>query len=205
MAATSPYLLRLRERTAWLALKRQIVLGLVGGWLLLLIGGFRYFYEVRARGPVAIALVAAGCVLFGMGLVWPQGLAGAERGVRAGTSWIGKSILLAFLSLTYFVVITPVGLAWRALRGSHPFYAWTGDPPAGMEGWVPKSVVDDARAASAEAGLRRLATQPFFVVGYFVRNGHFMLLPVVVFLLVAGLVLYFVKSSALAPFIYTLF
>ena len=43
------------------------------------------------------------------------------------------------------------------------------------------------------------------MIGYFVRNGHFMLLPVVVFLLVAGLVLYFVKTSALAPFIYTLF
>ncbi len=205
MAATSPYLIRLRERSAWLALKRQIVLGLVGGWLLLLIGGFRYFYEVHARGPVAIALLVAGGVLLAMGLAWPQGLAGVERGVRAATGWIGKGVLMAFLSVTYFAVITPVGLLWRAARGSHPFYAWTDRPPAAMEGWVPKSVVDDARAASAEAGIRRLATQPFFVVGYFVRNGHFMLLPVVVFLLVAGLVLYFVKTSALAPFIYTLF
>ena len=202
---TSPYLIRLRERTAWLALKRQIVLGLVGGWLLLLIGAFRFFYEVHARSATAIAVLVAGGALFGMGLLWPQGLAGVERGVRAGTSWIGKTVLMAFLSLTYFAVITPVGLVWRALRGSHPFYAWTTSPPAAMEGWVPKSVVDDARAASAEAGIRRLVTQPFFVVGYFVRNGQFMLLPVVVFLLVAGLVLYFVKTSALAPFIYTLF
>jgi len=205
MAATSPYLIRLRERTAWLALKRQIVLGLVGGWLLLLIGAFRYFYEVHARGATAIGLLVAGCALFGMGLLWPQGLAGVERGVRAGTGWIGKGVLMAFLSLTYFAVITPVGLVWRAARGSHPFYAWKANPPAAMEGWVPKAVVDDARAASAEAGIRRLALQPVFVVGYFVRNGHFMLLPVVVFLLVAGLVLYFVKTSALAPFIYTLF
>ena len=203
MAAS--YLGRLRERTAWLALKRQIVLGLVGGWLLLLIGGFRYYYALHATKPASIALLAAGGVLFGMGLLWPQGLAPVERGVRAGTGWIGKTILMAFLSLTYFVVITPVGFVWRATRGTHPFYTWKTVPPSGMEGWVPKSVVDDARDASAEAGVRRLATQPFFVIGYFVRNGHFMLLPVVVFLLIAGLVLYFVKSSALAPFIYTLF
>lgn len=201
----SSYLTRLRERTAWLALKRQIVLGLVGGWLLLLLGGFRLLYAVNARQATSIALLSAGGVLFALGLLWPQGLAGFERGIRAATGWIGKTILMAFLSLTYFVVITPVGLVWRAVRGTHPFYAWTTDPPAAMEGWVPKPVVDDARDASSEAGMRRLATQPFFVIGYFVRNGHFMLLPVVVFLLVAGLVLYFVKTSALAPFIYTLF
>ena len=202
---TSPYLVRLRERTEALALKRQIVLGLVGGWLLLLIGGFRYYYALRATKPAAIALLVVGGILFGLGLLWPRGLAPVERGVRAGTSWIGKTVLMAFLSLTYFAVITPVGLIWRAVRGSHPFYAWKTTPPADLEGWVPKRVVDDARDASVEAGMRRLATQPFFVIGYFVRNGHFMLLPVVVFLLVAGLVLYFVKSSALAPFIYTLF
>jgi hypothetical protein len=161
----STYLGRLRERTAWLALKRQIVLGLVGGWLLLLIGAFRYYYALHATKPASIALMVAGGILFALGLLWPQGLAPVERGVRAATGWIGKTILMAFLSLTYLVVITPVGLVWRTTRGS----------------------------------------QPFFVVGYFVRNGHFMLLPVLVFLLVAGLVLYFVKSSALAPFIYTLF
>ena len=202
---TSPYLIRLRERTALLALKRQIVLGLVGGWLLLLIGSFRLVYAVQARSAAAIAMLVAGGLLFGLGLLWPQGLAPVERGVRAGTGWIGKAVLMTFLSLTYFAVITPVGLLWRATRGAHPFYAWKTVPPADLEGWVAKRVVDDARDASAEAGMRRLVTQPFFVIGYFVRNGHFMLLPVLVFLLVAGLVLYFVKSSALAPFIYTLF
>ena len=53
--------------------------------------------------------------------------------------------------------------------------------------------------------MRGLSSQIFVVVGYFIRNGHFVLVPVVVFLLLAGLVLFFVKSSALAPFIYTLF
>ena len=91
------------------------------------------------------------------------------------------------------------------LRGADPFYAWTGEAPAVTQGWVPKSVVDDRRSASSEAAMRPLSSQLFVVIGYFLRNGHFVLVPVVVFLLLAGLVLFFVKSSALAPFIYTLF
>jgi Family of unknown function (DUF5989) len=201
----SSYLSRLRERTAFLALKRQIVLGLVGGWLLLILGGFRHLYVATASRPTSVALMIAGGALFAVGLAWPQGLAVVERGIRAATGWIGKGILLAFLSLTYFLIITPVGVVWRALRGGDPFYAWTGEAPAVTQGWVPKSLMDDPRSASSEAAMRPLSSQLFVVIGYFLRNGHFVLVPVVVFLLLAGLVLFFVKSSALAPFIYTLF
>ncbi len=205
LAMPSGYLRRLRERNTWLALKRQIVLGLVGGWLLLLLGGFRWLYVTSARRPTSIALVVAGALLLALGLFWPRGLAGIERGIRAATGWIGKTVLLVFLSVTYFLIITPVGVVWRSLRGHDPFYAWQGEAPAGMQGWVPKVVVDDSRDAASEAPLRGLSSQLFVVIGYFVRNGHFVMVPVVVFLLLAGLVLFFVKSSALAPFIYTLF
>jgi predicted NodU family carbamoyl transferase len=47
-----------------------------------------------------------------------------------------------------------LGVAWRSLRGSDPFYAWNGEAPAAMQGWVPKSAVDDRRSASFEAAMR---------------------------------------------------
>jgi hypothetical protein len=40
-------------------------------------------------------------------------------------------------------------------------------------------VVDDRRSASSEAAMRPLSSQLFVVIGYFVRNGHFVLVPVV--------------------------
>lgn len=43
-----------------------------------------------------------------------------------------------------------------------------------------------------------------WVVVYFIRNKHYLLIPVLVLLLVLGLIMFFVKASALAPFIYTL-
>ena len=43
------------------------------------------------------------------------------------------------------------------------------------------------------------------VLQFFARRGHYIFLPTLVVLLALGLVLFFVKSSVLAPFIYTLF
>jgi hypothetical protein len=127
----STYLSRLRERTAFLALKRQIVLGLVGGWLLLLLGGFRHLYVVTAAKRRR-SRAGRRRRLFAVGLAWPQGLAVVERGIRAATGWIGRGILLAFLSLTYFLIITPVGVAWRALRGR----SLRGPAKPAVTGWV---------------------------------------------------------------------
>jgi hypothetical protein len=199
------YLIRVRERVQTLALKRQIVLGLVGGWLLLVIGSFRLFYVVNARTITCQILLVAGAVLFLLGLLRPQALGRFETGIRISTGFIGKTIFAIVLSFVYVVLVTPVGLVWRAVRGRRPFYAWAGDTPPAVEGWVVKQAVDDDRSVSQDAVRRSLITQPFVIVGYFIRHGHFILIPVVLFLLSIGLILFFVKSSALAPFIYTLF
>jgi hypothetical protein len=43
------------------------------------------------------------------------------------------------------------------------------------------------------------------VLQFFARRGHYVFLPTLLILLALSVVLFFVKSSALAPFIYTLF
>jgi hypothetical protein len=199
------YLIRVRERVQTLALKRQIVLGLVGGWLLLAIGSFRLFYVVNARTITCQILLVAGAVLFLLGLLRPQALGRFESGIRISTGFIGKTIFAIVLSFVYVALVTPVGLVWRVARGTRPFFAWAGDTAPTVEGWVAKQAVDDDRNVSHDAVRRSLITQPFVIVGYFIRHGHFILIPVVLFLLSIGLILFFVKSSALAPFIYTLF
>jgi hypothetical protein len=201
-----PYLIRLHERRATLQLKRQIVLGLVGGSLLITSGAFRWIYVSDARTSVACALTLAGAALLGAALLYPSGLRHPESVIRNGTSYIGKSVFAALLSAVYFLVITPVGLIWRMWRGSAPFHQWKeGVSPSYAEGWTPKNIMEDERAANRETLRRPLLTQPFIVIGYFVRHGHYVLLPIVIVLLVLGLILFFVKASALAPFIYTLF
>jgi hypothetical protein len=43
------------------------------------------------------------------------------------------------------------------------------------------------------------------ILTFFARQGHYLFLPTLVVLIALGMVLFFVKTSALAPFIYTLF
>ena len=50
-----------------------------------------------------------------------------------------------------------------------------------------------------------LARRFLGVLQFFAARGHYVYLPTLVILMSLGLVLFFVKSSALAPFLYTLF
>jgi len=79
------------------------------------------------------------------------------------------------------------------------------EPPRELQGWIGKeTIVIDADLS--RTGLRRyLLLQPIVVLGFFIRRGHILLVPVVILLMILGLILFFVQTSALAPFIYTLF
>jgi len=196
----SGYLLRLKLRRWREARRRQIGLGLIGGWFALLLGAFKWLYAANSSRAAALAWLAAGGVLFGAGLLCPALLRPVEAGLRAAANRIGRMIFSVLLGAAYLCVITPVGVAMRAFRGTAPFH--TSNTAA--EGWMPK-IIDEEPAPGTGDRYRPLLLQPLIVLAYFIRLRRFALIPVLVFLLIAGLVLFFVKSSALAPLIYTLF
>ncbi|HXA80774.1 MAG TPA: DUF5989 family protein [Opitutaceae bacterium] len=196
----SGYLLRLKLRRAREARRRQIGLGLISGWLLLLVGAFKWLYAANSSQGAALAFMVVGGLFFAAGLLCPSLLRTVESALRAAGNWIGHGIFSVLLTVTYFCVITPVGLAMRLGRGTAPFYFGQGVP----EGWTPK-IIDDGSPAGESGNYRPLLLQPLVVFAYFIRLRRFVLIPILVFLLVAGLVLFFVKSSVLAPLIYTLF
>ncbi|MGK7877227.1 MAG: DUF5989 family protein [Xenococcaceae cyanobacterium] len=43
------------------------------------------------------------------------------------------------------------------------------------------------------------------VIAYFIRSGNYIFIPALIFLLIFGLLMFFVQSTGIAPFIYTLF
>ena len=76
-------------------------------------------------------------------------------------------------------------------------------PAGGLEGWHPKEVAFEVQVG--RRGKPSLARRFLTVLQFFARRGHYIFLPTLIVLLALGVVLFFVKSSALAPFIYTLF
>jgi len=200
------YLQRLRIREACLRTKRSAVFAQVAGAALFLVFGFKRVFGAGGPDWLWLSLALAGLLLFLAGVVIPSSTAPLEQWVVRLTRHIGEFLFRLFLTLAFFAIIAPIGLFMRIARGSSPFFAWQdGQTSAAFEGWTPKTVVADHRRPELHVSRASLLAQPALVLRYFVRHGHYFLVPVLLLLVSFGLLLFFVQSSSLAPFIYTLF
>ena len=199
-----PYIQRLQERNRNDSLKRQIVLGLVLGWFAILVGGYKAFFVLGANETAWKILLWTGVVFLGVSLVLPSLLSLPEKWWSYGAGGLGKLIFSTVLTLTYLFMFWPVGFLLRRLRGNQGFYEWGESAPPLITAWQPYDGPFDV-AAGEEVRREPLIFQPFRVLMFFARRGQYLFLPVLLFLLLLGLAMFFVQSSSLAPFIYTLF
>jgi hypothetical protein len=201
------YLARHTDRVALARLKRQVVFGMVASSLLLGIGIWRGIVVVESDEALWATLWSASAGLGQAGLVaalvLPSLWAKPEKAVTGIVHFLGGMAFAAVLALVYLLLVVPVGLALRRGRGTRPIYLWNRNVPAQMEGWSAKEVVFEID--EGEPGKSGLFKRFRRVLQFFVSRGHLLFLPMLVIVIALGMALFFVKSSALAPFIYTLF
>lgn len=197
--ANTSFLARRQARAASRELTQMLVLGYVLGFLALGVGAYRYFITPDASDALWKAVAWAGAASILATLVAPMLWRGPERVLQRAGNWVGQRIMGAVLLLVYYALFWPVGALMRATQGSHPIYRWDGAALAGMEGWRKKDLPGDI------GGTRKGRVGVFSVVTFFVRRGHYFLIPVLLLLVSIGIALFFLQTSALAPFIYTLF
>jgi hypothetical protein len=196
------HLAALALRREAVAIRQQTVYGLVIGWVLTLCGGFLYFCVISSLNGLWIGILAVGILHLASAVLLPQALALPERAWRTIAHWQGRIVMSVLLTLAFFLLIWPASLFDR--RRASGFATWTGTPPKHKSAWQPieRAEFGDSRR---EAEYRSLPVLLAAVIGFFLRRGNYVLVAVVILLLMLGLTLYFVESSALAPFIYTLF
>ena len=200
--ARGAYAADLARRREAAAIKRQIGYGLVVGWILALVGGF-FFYTVNS--PVDWlwgSLMVVGWLHLVLAVALPQALYWPERAWSGLAQWQGKLVMAVLLTVVYFGLIWPA--RWLRRSAEPGFFAWDNERPGSGSAWQPL----DSAEADPKLVHERQRSLPLLLAGviaFFFRRGHFILLPILILLLVLGLVLFFVQSSALAPFIYTLF
>jgi hypothetical protein len=199
----SPYLARREARLAVEELKREIIFGFVISTILLVIGTWRFFLVVGASDLISLGVASAGALGILLTLILPSAWKRPESWLGTALRTIGGFLFTLLLTLVYGLLVTPVGWVLRRMKGSDPLYSWTSTPPGGMEGWHPKQVLYEANVGQ-RANLS-VARRFINVLKFFVSQGHYLFIPTLLLLLVLGMILFFVKSSALAPFIYTLF
>ncbi len=197
------YLARRQARLALDALKRDIVFGLVISGMMGAVGLWHSYFVVGGMDWPWLALSWLGAVGILVSLILPSAWSLPQKGLGALVRGVGGALFGVLLGLVYVLLITPLGWLLRRIKGDAPIYQWSDRPPRAMEGWHPKEVLFETGQG---VGRRPGGIAGFVhVIEFFARRGHYLFLPTLVILTALGLVLFFVKTSALAPLIYTLF
>ena len=199
----SSYMIALQSRIAHETLKGDVIFGLVLGWVFTLVGAFKTF--VLLEGGLSVAMLSVGIVALSTAVAAPFLLAYPKNLIHKIVSPLATLLFKGILSIVYVLTVLPVGLAQQKIVGRDPFYFWTDECPAQIEGWVAKDSSDERSSGHKSHGALAAIIQPIEVVGYFLSRGQWIILPCLLLLLILGLVAVFVQSSAVAPFIYTLF
>ena len=103
--------------------------GLVVGGLLTLLGGLLYFW--RGRVVAGLVLGVPGVVLLALAAAAPSLLAAPHRGWMKLAHVLGAVNGVLFLSIVFFLILTPIGLVLRLFgrdelrrRGPVPASGW---------------------------------------------------------------------------------
>ncbi len=199
------YLQRLKQRRQLADLKEQIVFGLTLGCIMTLLGGFHYFFVAGTSDRLWQWMFCLGIALISLSIVLPAAITIIQKPLQAATQKIGELLFSLILILNYFLLILPVGILLRRIQTKNSFYTWKHKLLTETSGWMDWKSQEPIKVLQRDVKKRSLMLQFAWVIAYFFRNGHYLLIPALLLLAVLGLIMFFIKASALAPFIYTLF
>jgi hypothetical protein len=168
------------------------LLGLFSGWQIVFAGDRALHWRILC-GSAGVLLAAA--------LIAPQALYWPQRAWTALGNVLGRIVLTLILGVVYVAVILPVGTIRQRLIGHNPFRPWTRRPP-GETAWTRRNQqLETPEVADRQSSVQVVTS----VIGFFVRQRNWFMLPALVLLIALGILVFFVQGTALAPMIYTLF
>jgi len=197
------YLQQLALRREAAEIRRLIVYGLTIGWILTFVAGFLFFCVKSRLDWLWCSIMVIGIFHLAAAVVLPQALIWPERIWMTIARWQGHIVMTVLLSVVYYLLLWPASRLSRSSAAG--FFGWDEHPPATTAAWQAIEVTEHEPSSALGSRYRGLPLLLFGVIGFFVRRGNFILLPIVILLIVLGLVLFIVQSSVLAPFIYPLF
>ncbi len=200
------YLFRRDLREQSRSLTQHLVLGWVLSLFLIGYGAYRYFAVIGAWDLLWRTVMWSGAAAAVLTLVVPAVWQGPEFLLRKVGHTLGTCILIALLTTIYYGLVWPMGALLRKMRGAAPIYSWSDRAPEQADGWVGKSMPPDLLDPSADRTLPRgTRSSVLHIFIFFVRRGNIIFVPLLILLASLGFIFFFLKSSALAPLIYSIF
>lgn len=190
---------RIRERDA--QVKRRSVVAVSATAALALVSFYRFLFVPYANDTLWCAAGIAGAIGFFVAVVVPDAFFWLDAALHFIGNTVGRLIFAMVLTICYGALSAARGVMRR--RYARLFVHWGEGAPDIHSAWRPKQLT--AVISEADARRRPLVMMPLVVVSYFIRQKQYVLIPILLVLLVLGLLLFFLQTSAFAPFIYTLF
>ncbi len=183
-------------------LKSRAIVAITVGAALALVSFYRYLFVVDVNDTLWRICGIVGILIFAFGVIVPDVLFWLDSLVRSAGNLVGKLLFGSVLLLCYGILCTLKGTMRRKYAAT--FLWWTdATPPIPASSWRAKQMT--VSIADPRSRRRPLFLMPLVVMNYFARQKQYILMPVLLIMIVLGLLLFFLQTSAFAPFIYTLF
>jgi hypothetical protein len=198
------YLKRLADRQLQSDVKRLAGFGIIVGGIIALLSSWMSLFVVSQLEIVWNLLFLMGLGFVVSALVVPQALYWPELAFVRITNLIGNTIFTILLSVIYVVLLLPLGQIYRRFVKVNPIFSWIDQKtklPRSM--WEEKDTVSYMQLGKIRQ--RNFFVQMWSVFGFFINKKQWVLIPSIVVLIIMGIIFFFIQSSVLAPFIYTLF
>ena len=174
--------------------------GLITGLVLTLVFGLQAIcYDDIVRKIIFRSLVLLSLYVFVLGGFFPHVLFPVTAKVKIIANFIGKFILKIIL-VPFYLILFIVSLFFKKKTSEkYEFYSWNSPSDAPKPEYLKFETVEIKPHRSSMLGtLNR-------IVYVFAKNKLYFLVPLVVLLLVLGLIFFFLSSSSVFGFVYTLF
>ena len=192
---------RLAARTALAELKRHAGFGIAISSILIAWSAWKYYFVVGVNDTLWLAFLILGLAGLVAARAIPSIWTLPERALATVMQHIGHWLFAFVLTFLYFALVTPLGIVAR-ISTKESFVEWHPDQSTRRASWTHKEITADGGVRHRRRSLMRSLAA---VLLHFHRRRLYFVLPFLAIVLALGLALFFVKGSALAPFIYTLF
>lgn len=178
----------------------NIVFGQLGGLILVLLGVVRWYADANNEYRLLhLFVISSGIILIALGFLLPDAVSPVYKIFSYIGNKIGSIVFALVLSFIYFFVVAPISYFVKKRQNEYLLMKWEDEYPGseeyGFTSWNPiGGIVHNSFAGSI-----------FRIIGIFAGSGQAIIIPVVLLLVILGVILFFVSSSVMAPFIYTLF
>ena len=173
--------------------------GLISGLIIMAVCGLQAICSDGFLKLLFAILATIGLILFLLGGFNAPMLIPLAKSFRKAANFIGTWILRIILLPIYLILFIFSVFGKKSTSEKYEFYSWDDSGNVPDTSFLPYEHIQSKSHRSALLGT---LNSIFFV---FAKNKQYILIPLVILLLILGLVFFFLSSSSVFAFVYTLF